>query len=159
MLGGFSAGGRISQKINKDTLPPTAYNELKGVRLHVTIINAPFFTTITGRPSPPSPVSAQTYLESGLPWYELYDEHIPVANNTATPTALSAVRSVAEIDRQRAKAKGDLSKINDEELGGVEAGSMDERIVKLKAAASEGTILSFKLKAHAVSHLNGSRES
>lgn len=99
---GFAAGGRISQKINRDPLPPLAYDQTKGSRLHVTIINAVHFASVTGLPNPVSPISAKTYNKLGLPWYKLYDEHIPHANNATTPTPLSDVRSVAQLDRERA---------------------------------------------------------
>ncbi|KDR75686.1 hypothetical protein GALMADRAFT_68997 [Galerina marginata CBS 339.88] len=62
-LGGIGVGGRISQKINKKPLPPIAYNYRKAARLHVTIINASHFTTLTGLSPPRSPVSATTYLK------------------------------------------------------------------------------------------------
>jgi hypothetical protein len=109
VLSGFSVGGCISQKINKDPLPPLAYNFERGCRLYVTIINAAYFTSVTGLPSPPSPVSAKTYLEHGLPWFKLYDEYIPAANNTKTPTPLSNVLSVSKLAKREKMAQGKSS--------------------------------------------------
>lgn len=96
---GFAPGGRISQKINRDKLPPSAYDHNRGSRLHVSIINAVHFTSLTGLPSPISPISAETYTKHGFPWYKLYDEHIPHANMSSTP--LSNLRSVAQLERDR----------------------------------------------------------
>jgi hypothetical protein len=76
---GFATGGRISQKIIRDALPVTAYDYTRAECLHVTVINAAYFQAITGLPSPPSPISSKTYIEYKLPWYELYEEHLPTA--------------------------------------------------------------------------------
>ncbi|KIJ10346.1 hypothetical protein PAXINDRAFT_61777, partial [Paxillus involutus ATCC 200175] len=68
MEAGFAAGGRISQKINRDPLPITAYDHDRVQRFHVSVINAAYFSKITGLPNPPSPITPQTYLELKLPW-------------------------------------------------------------------------------------------
>jgi hypothetical protein len=98
---GFGAGGRISQKINRDPLPVTAYNQTQFHRLHITIINAAFFPAVTGIPNPPSPIGAHTYITHKFPWFKLYDEHIPTANNTSSPTPLAGIKSVAQMSRER----------------------------------------------------------
>jgi hypothetical protein len=103
---GFAAGGRVSQKINRDPLPITAYDHDSVQRFHVSVINAAYFSEVTGLPNPPSPVTAQTYLELGLPWFALYDEHIPLADNTSSPTPLTDVQSIAQIDAARASTGG-----------------------------------------------------
>lgn len=41
----------------------------------VHIADSEMYQRITGDAPPPSPVSARTYTEWGLPWFELYDEH------------------------------------------------------------------------------------
>jgi hypothetical protein len=213
MMAGIAAGGKISQKVNRDLLPVVAYDHSKGQRLHISVINSAYFTSITGLPSPPSPVTPQTYLENDLPWFRLYDEHIPTANNASTPTPLSNVLSVAQLlkDRkqigetdanasrvpeaeslecgycthematQRCGPCGhafcdDCSNTNvcplchkpiqirnriaaamrlpgEEEGDGVEALSLDERIVKLRAGEHSGTVLTFRLREHAISPL------
>ncbi|KAF8557542.1 hypothetical protein OG21DRAFT_1482209 [Imleria badia] len=99
---GFAAGGRISHKIIRDPLPITAYDHDSVQRFHVSVINATYFSEVTGLPNPPSPVTAETYLELGLPWLALYDEHIPLADNTSSPTPLTDVQSIAQIDAARA---------------------------------------------------------
>ncbi|KIJ09948.1 hypothetical protein PAXINDRAFT_172288 [Paxillus involutus ATCC 200175] len=203
---GFAAGGRISQKINRDPLPITAYDHDRVQRFHVSVINAAYFSQITGFPNPPSPITPQTYLELKLPWFTLYDEHIPLANNTSSPTPLTDVRSIAQIDAARASTSGgdaqaecgycayematqtmspcghvfcdDCSTATScpqcrrrvtlrtrfaaampmpgkEDGNGVDALSLDERIVKLRVGAEKGTVYSFRLKDHAISALCG----
>lgn len=208
-LGGIGAGGRISQKINKDALPFTAYNVEKVSRLHVTIINASAFTAITGLPAPPSPVDANTYLSSGLPWFALYDEHIPIANaSTSTSCVLAtkvnsvgtllqkhgtnSVKIIAPdcvfcdyekatldlipcghrlcddcsssvtncpscqsniVGRQRFAAS--MGRNEAERNDGVEAASIDERIIKLRLNEGTNRVTTFKLAKDTVSPLTG----
>lgn len=203
---GFAAGAKISQQINRDPLPTTAYDQSQGAQFHISVINAAYFSSITGLPSPPSPVTPQTYLEHKLPWFTLYDEHIPKANNTSSPTPLTSVRSIAQVDQQhisngehsvqaecgycayematqRCSPCGhlfcdDCSETNacplcrkpvnsrtrfaagmrlpgKEDNDGVEALSLDERIVKLRDGAKSGVFVSFRLKEHEISPLSG----
>jgi Prokaryotic RING finger family 4 len=206
VVSGFGAGGKISQKINRDPLPVTAYDHSKVQQFHVSVINAAYFTTITGLPSPPSPIMTSTYLEYGLPWFELYDEHIPTANNTSSATPLAGVRSLAQMDADRSSAGGSNTQAEceycayematyrlspcghvfcddcstttacptcerqftsrerfaapmplpgKEDDDGVEALSLDERIVKLRAGERSGKVFSFRLRNHAISPLCG----
>ncbi|KAF8546836.1 ubiquitin-domain-containing protein [Imleria badia] len=203
---GFAAGGRVSQKVNRDPLPITAYDQDTVQRLHVSVINAAYFSEVTGLPNPPSPITAQTYLKLGLPWFALYDEKIPLANNASSPTPLTDVQSIAQIDAARALTRqgsrqaecgyceyematqsmlpcghefcddcstatacpkcsrrvtgrtrfaAGMPMPGKEDEDGVDALSLDERIVKLQAGAASGTIYSFKLRDHAVSGLCG----
>ena len=206
---GFAAGGRVSQKINRDPLPITAYDHDSIQRFHVSVINAAYFSEVTGLPNPPSPVTAQIYLQLGLPWYALYDEKIPLADNTSSPTPLTDVQSIAQIDASRASTGGGSRQAEcgycvyematqsmvpcghefcdacstatacpkccrrvtgrmrfaagmpmpgKEEGDGVDALSLDKRIVKLRAGAASCTFYSFKLRDHAVSGLCGDVE-
>jgi hypothetical protein len=206
LLAGFGAGGKISQKINRDLLPITAYDHSKVQRLHITVINAAYFSAVTGLTSPPSPITARTYLQHSLPWFELYDEHIPTADNASSSTPLASVRSIAQTDADRKSAGGSKSPAEcaycvyematyrlspcghvfcdrcsntsvcptcegrftsrkrftaampapgKEDDDGVEALSLDERIVKLRAGGRSGTVVSFSLRNHAISELCG----
>ena len=203
---GFAAGGRISQKINRDPFPIIAYDHDRVQRFHVSVINAAYFSEVTGLPNPPSPVTAKTYLKLGLPWFALYDEHIPVANNTSSPTPLTDVQSIARIDAARASAGSGNRQVKcgycayematqsispcghtfcddcstaavcpkchrrvigrtrfaaampmpGQEAGeGVDALSLEEKMVKLQAGARSGTVYSFKLRDHAIYGLCG----
>ncbi|KIJ10347.1 hypothetical protein PAXINDRAFT_102032 [Paxillus involutus ATCC 200175] len=166
MEAGFAVGGRISQKISRDPLPIMAYDQDRVQRFHVSIINAAYFSKITGLPNPPSPITPQTYRKLKLPWFALYDEDIPSANNMSSPTPLTDVRSIVQIDAARASTSSRLATLlmrfvaavlvpGDEDGDGVEALSLDERIVKLRAGAESGTVYSFRLRDHAISALCG----
>ena len=56
----------------------------------------------TGRPPPPSPVSAATYTEHGLPWFDLYDETM---GTVASSADLERVQSVDNIESERGTGK------------------------------------------------------
>ncbi|KAF8837974.1 hypothetical protein BDN67DRAFT_1013451 [Paxillus ammoniavirescens] len=166
---GFAAGGRISQKINRDPLPTTAYDHDRVQRFHVSVINAAYFPKITGIPKPPSPITPQTYLELKLPWFKLYDEDIPSANNISSPTPLTEVQSIAQVDAARASTNSRLVTLwrrfiagrlmpGKDDGDGVEALSLDERIKKLRAGVESGTVYSFRLRDHATSALCGETE-
>jgi hypothetical protein len=69
----------------------------------VHIVNSQQFRELTGEEPPPTPVSAQTYAEHGLPWFELYDERrgdIPAAER------LARVATVKDTDVTRGLSPG-----------------------------------------------------
>lgn len=101
LVSGFAPGGNISQKIYRDQLPPLAYDERNPIVLNVTIINAAYFSAVTGLEVPECPIDATTYISLNLPWFELYDEYIPTANNTKFTGPLSSIQSVAEMIKQK----------------------------------------------------------
>ena len=210
-FGGVAVGGRISQKINKDPLPPFAYDYKRAFRLHVTIINSAHFSTLTGLPTPSTPIKTSTYIKQGLPWYELYDEHVPAANNSSTsnPNPLNAVKSLGALlarnfTSSNRKSKGvatdcvycdyefavmtlrpcghnvcedcsivakcpycetvilgrdrfaaSMGTMAAEHDMVVEAGSVNERIVKLRLNSGTSKVVSFKDPRHYVSPLHG----
>lgn len=101
MMAGFAACGKITQKINRDPLPVTAYDRMRTQTLHISVLNYVHFSSLTGLPSPPSPISSQTYIKLGFPWVALYDEHIPSANNTSVSARLGTVKSIVQVDSER----------------------------------------------------------
>ncbi|GJE93519.1 ubiquitin-domain-containing protein [Phanerochaete sordida] len=101
---GFAAGGKIAQKIVRDRLPATAYNFDAGCRLHISVLSPGALARLTGEPPIPTPISIETYLEAGLPWFDLYDEGIPSANNVSAAHPLAAVKSLQHMLAERADA-------------------------------------------------------
>ena len=95
---GLGAGGQMRQKIYPDPYGIGTWDPENVTSVFVHIVNSEQYRELTGREPPPSPVGAKTYTESGLPWFELYDEHKPQIQ-PATP--LTGVRSIREIDRER----------------------------------------------------------
>lgn len=204
---GFASGGSISQKIIRDTLPIAAYDGNRATRIHISILNAAYFTEITGQPAPPSQISAKMYLKCGLPWYTLYDETLPHANNCKDGTPLSTVQSIATLMRQKSAQETAIVQLDcsycdyqlatwkllpcahnlcddcasgidpsvcpapscdktvqrrerfaapmplpgNEAEDGIEASSLDARIVKLKRCAERGVVGTFRLDSKRVS--------
>jgi hypothetical protein len=88
----------MKQKIYPDRHGIETWDPGKSGRIFVHIVNSEMWRDITGEPPPPSPVSARTYAQHGLPWFALYDEHL-----AALPPGqgLAAVKSIKDIDAQK----------------------------------------------------------
>ncbi|GJE93528.1 ubiquitin-domain-containing protein [Phanerochaete sordida] len=101
---GFAAGGKISQKIIRDRLPAAAYNFDAGSRLHITVLSPAVLAQLTGEPALPTPISVQSYLAAGIPWFDLYDEGLPSANNVSAAHPLASVKSLQQLLAERRDA-------------------------------------------------------
>ena len=66
-------------------------------RVFVHIVNSQMWREITGEHVPPTPVDAHAYTNAGLPWFELYDDHL---GDIAPSDVLANVKSVAHKDAQ-----------------------------------------------------------
>jgi hypothetical protein len=205
---GFVAGGSIVQKIYRDKYPPFTYDVQSHTSFNLTVINAAHLTSMMGLPNPPSPISSQMYLSLNLPWYSLYDKHMPMADNTSGQFPLRDVQFIAVIMRTRQLTRRDgdetgkkceyctyqLAEIRMQPCGhvfcasccnatrcpscqvqvtsrmrfaapmvapgqeaedGVDAMSLDQRIVMLQQGAWTGRVYSFKESSDAVSPLCG----
>ncbi len=94
---GLGAGGQIKQKIYEDPYGIDTWDENNFGRLHVHILNSEQYQAITGLEPPPTPVSAETYAEYGLPWFDLYDESL---QGIAASRTLAAVKTLRQKDRE-----------------------------------------------------------
>ena len=70
----------------------------------VRLVNTEQYRRITGLELPPTPVDARAYAESGLPWFELYDE---TQGDLSAPESLRGVKSFGEIEVVRGGADED----------------------------------------------------
>jgi hypothetical protein len=95
---GLGAGGQIAQKIYPDPYGIQTWEASQPGRLDVKIVNSLQYEAITGQPAPHSPVSARTYSEYGLPWFELYDEE---KGSLTAPPKLAGVESIDRIDAKK----------------------------------------------------------
>jgi len=95
---GLAAGGRMKQKIYPDPHGHDVWLPEREGRVFVHIVNSELWREITGDEPPKTPVTAKTYASHGMPWYDLYDEHLA----TLTPeSALKDVKSVKELDAEK----------------------------------------------------------
>jgi hypothetical protein len=95
---GMGAGGRMEQRIYADRYTFERWQQDRAGRVFVHIANAELFAEITGKAPPPSPVSAKSYSEAGLPWFALYDDDKAFAGGSDT---LREVWSVEDLDEAR----------------------------------------------------------
>jgi len=93
---GLGAGGRMRQKIYPDDYGRGTWDAANYGRVYVHIVNSMTYREITGEEAPPTPVSAKTYAEHGLPWFGLYDEE---KKTLKASKALSKVRSIKTVDQ------------------------------------------------------------
>jgi hypothetical protein len=111
---GLGAGGRMQQKIYPDSYGLDTWDAGNSGEVAVHIFNREQYEALTGHPPPPSPVSAQTYTENGLPWYDLYEEDL---GDVPAPRRLTAVKSVREQEAESGKT-------GDEETVKIEPGQV-----------------------------------
>ncbi|MEW6208381.1 MAG: hypothetical protein AB1631_08435 [Acidobacteriota bacterium] len=95
---GLSAGGRMKQKIYSDPHGLDTWDENNYGRVYVHIVNSLAYREITRLEPPATPVTAKTYSEYGLPWFDLYDEKM---GDIKAPDALRQIKSVKEIDKEK----------------------------------------------------------
>lgn len=93
---GLASGGRMHQQIHPDPHGPEVWDTGRSGRLFVHIVDAGLYEQITGHPAPPSPISARTYTEHGLPWFAEYGD----AGDIAPAQKLAGLKSVAEKDAE-----------------------------------------------------------
>jgi hypothetical protein len=105
---GMAPGGSIDQKIVRDVFPVTSYDQSPGgtSRMYINIFNSSMCGDI-GLPVPSTPVDPEAYLNAGLPWFDLYEEHVP-AVKLPEDSALKNLKSVNELENEK-RAKRDLT--------------------------------------------------
>jgi hypothetical protein len=94
---GIGAGGEIRQKIYADPYGVDTWEPASAQRIPVHIVNNAQYYAITGMEPLPTPIDAKAYTESGLPWFDLYDEHqldIPATES------LAQVKTIAKRDAE-----------------------------------------------------------
>jgi hypothetical protein len=90
---GLGAGGKIKQKVYPDPYGIDTWDPENYGRAFVYIVNSEQYRRVTGLEPPPTPVSVQTYIEHGLPWFDLYDEAL---GDVPAPKKLEKVETVRE---------------------------------------------------------------
>lgn len=95
---GLAAGGRMRQKIYPDTYGIDSWDPANTGRVFVHLVNSMAWREITGEEPPATPVSARSYSEHGLPWFDLYDE---IEGDVSPAPELVAVKPVKAIDAEK----------------------------------------------------------
>lgn len=95
---GLGAGGKMKQKIYPDPHGIDTWDQDNYGRVYVHIVNSMMFREITGNEPPSTPVTAKTYAQYKLPWFDLYDDHM---SDIEAPEMLQNVKSIKEMDEQK----------------------------------------------------------
>jgi hypothetical protein len=94
---GLAAGGKMKQKIYPDPHGVDVWDQDKCSRVYVHIVNSMTYREITGNEPPSTPISARTYSQHGLPWFDLYDDHL---GDIAPSPVLQQVKPIKEKDKE-----------------------------------------------------------
>lgn len=95
---GLGAGGQIKQKIYPDPYGVDTWDLDNYGTVTIHLVNSEQYQQITGCEPPPSPISAKTYTEYGLPWFDLYDEH---KGDIPTSQTLKDIKSIRGIEQEQ----------------------------------------------------------
>ena len=95
---GLGAGGRMKQKVYPDPHGIDCWDQNNYGSVFVHLVNSEQFKELTGMEPPPTPITAQTYSEYGLPWFDLYDEAL---GDVESPAILTGIESVTDLDRKK----------------------------------------------------------
>ncbi len=98
---GLAPGGRMRQKIYDDDYDFDDWDASHSGRCFVHIANSLVWRAITGQTPPTVPPTAREYTSAGLPWFDLYDEHMSAVEGGG---ALGGLKSVKELGDE----KGDV---------------------------------------------------
>ncbi|KAG9000918.1 hypothetical protein FRB93_012523 [Tulasnella sp. JGI-2019a] len=105
---GLGAGGKIEQKINKDTTDLRIWDLESSVLINIQILNSLDFNHVTGCQAPPTPITPAVYRAKGIPWFKLYDDHIPVANTKTGQKVFERLKSSGHDDNRLASGLREL---------------------------------------------------
>ena len=89
---GLAPGGLMRQKIHKDHYGRDAWDSTTRIRCFVHLLNSEFFSAVTGRPAPTTPITPLEYAIAGVPWFEHYAEH---GDDVAAAKVLAGLDSIA----------------------------------------------------------------
>ncbi|KAG8859050.1 hypothetical protein FRB96_004620 [Tulasnella sp. 330] len=111
---GLGAGGKIEQKIQNsnatliESFPLEGYNDPRiwdlesSTLINIQILNSLDFEHVTGYRVPPTPITPEMYRTRGVPWFELYDDHLETADTTAGQEVFKRLKSAGD-DEVRSK--------------------------------------------------------
>jgi hypothetical protein len=103
---GLAPGGRMNQDIYEDPNALSDWDQRKGERCFIAILNSQDWHAVTGEDVPSKAVSAKDYAAAGLPWFDYYSDLKPVPGS-GTLAKLQGLRDLST-------SKGeDIPELND----------------------------------------------
>ena len=95
----LAPGGRMRQEIYKDEFDHSEWELSTCSRCFAHMANSQMWKKITGKYPPTTPPTAKEYNQSGLPWFDYYSDHIPLAG-AEDFGALESISSLGKKKRQ-----------------------------------------------------------
>lgn len=92
---GLALGGRMRQRIYTDERHLEDWDQRRGGRCFVTIVDAAQWAKVTGEAPPHRPPTAADYSKAGLPWFEWYDADAKALEGSSLLAGLKSVAAVA----------------------------------------------------------------
>jgi ubiquitin len=111
---GLAAGGRIAQKIYKDTRDTNMYDIEASERLCIHTLSTTAWEKITGVIPPMTPIVPGTYQRYDYPWFDLYDEYIPAITSTGHFNNIQSVHQLDNSSRSPDSVKSSPQLLNPE---------------------------------------------
>lgn len=71
---GLGAGGYMTQEIYEDKYGFDVWDQSKGLRVFVHLLNSQQYEFVTGKPNPSKPLSAKDYQAHHYPWFDYYSD-------------------------------------------------------------------------------------
>ncbi|HWB06467.1 MAG TPA: hypothetical protein VG796_25810 [Verrucomicrobiales bacterium] len=106
---GLGAGGKMKQKIYRDPHGVEVWDPREFADVTIHLLNSAQFREVTGLEPPGTPVDAAAYAEAGLPWFDLYDEHLAALDPAAV---LANAKTIAQRDEERGIDPAQLPEID-----------------------------------------------
>jgi hypothetical protein len=95
---GLAAGGSMQQEIYEDPYNFEEWDLRETKRCFITLANAEQWMDITGEEPPMRAISAKTYTDAGLPWFDYYDNDKEAISGAKK---LGKIKSIKQIDDEQ----------------------------------------------------------
>ncbi|KAL8884794.1 MAG: hypothetical protein Q9192_006768 [Flavoplaca navasiana] len=133
---GIAPGGLIKQCIIEDPYPESMWDIGRAISFNIQILNSQLFSQVTGMPPPATPISAQTYISQGLPFFDIYNETSTIVGG------FDGIRSVGAIDAELSPMDSDANDFEGSHtLVGADKPTVQNPVILLNP---DGTNLNFK---------------
>jgi hypothetical protein len=98
-LMGLAAGGLMRQEIYEDPYDSDAWDTSVSSRCFVTILNATDWLSVTGEAPPSEPITAETYAQHGIPWFDYYAADQKALPGSSRLGGLKSIKHFAQLGR------------------------------------------------------------
>lgn len=94
---GLGAGGYMTQQIYEDHYGLDVWDQTKGLRIFIHLLNSQQYTFVTGKSNPSKPLSSKDYQSHHYPWFDYYSDLKPLDNSEN----LSSIESIGSLQTKK----------------------------------------------------------